>query len=81
VSYAGLDPVDYQSGEEEIYGCISKEGSAQLRLDLVQAVHTAVKCHDYFRNFYKGLKHRKSPSCYRCNSAEDARIDLLHALT
>jgi transposase len=35
VSYAGLDPVEHQSGEKEIHGSISKEGSAPLRWTLV----------------------------------------------
>ena len=60
VSYAGLDPVVHQSGEKEIQGSISKEGSAPLRWTLVQAAHTAVRCDDYFGNFYTRLKRRKN---------------------
>jgi transposase len=35
VSYAGLDPMVHQSGETEVHGSISKEGSAPLRWALI----------------------------------------------
>ena len=41
VSYAGLDPVVHQSGDKEVRGSISKEGSAPLRWALVQCANIA----------------------------------------
>ena len=78
VSYAGLDPVVHQSGEKVIHGSISKEGSAQMRWALVQAAHTAVRCDNYFGNFYIRLT-EESPSCNRRYNTEDAGLNLLYA--
>ena len=52
VSYAGLDPMVHQSGETDVHGSISKEGSAPLRWALVQCAHVLVKYDDYLGNFY-----------------------------
>nr|WP_273739789.1 IS110 family transposase [Natrinema soli] len=60
VSYAGLDPVVHQSGDTEVHGSISKEGSASLRLALVQAAYRAIRYDDYLRDFYTRLKQRKN---------------------
>lgn len=59
VSYAGLDlmvtsQVTQRSTE------ISKEGSAPLRWALVQSAHIAVRCAEYFGNFYTRLKDKKN---------------------
>ena len=61
VSYAGLDPMVHQSGETEVRGGITKEGSAPLRWILVQCVNVAIRCKDeYLYSFYTRLKQRKS---------------------
>jgi transposase len=60
VSYAGLDPMVHQSGDTEVHGSISKEGSAPLRWALVQAAHVSVRYDEYLGNFYTRLKERKN---------------------
>lgn len=60
VSYAGLDPVVHQSGETELHGSISKKGPGALRWALVQAAWIAVRCEEYFGNFYTRLKRKKN---------------------
>jgi transposase len=60
VSYAGLDPMVHQSGETEVHGSISKKGPCALRWALVQAARVAVRCEDYFGNFYTRLKRKKN---------------------
>jgi Transposase and inactivated derivatives len=81
VSYAGLDPVVQQSGEKEIHGSISKEGSAQLRWALVQAAHTAVRCDDYFGNFYTRLKRRKNHQVAIVATARKMLVSIYYMLT
>ncbi len=81
VSYAGLDPVVHQSGEKEIHGSISKEGSAQLRWALVQAAHTAVRCDDYFGNFYTRLKRRKNHQIAIVATARKMLVSIYYMLT
>ena len=60
VSYAGLDPMVHQSGDTEVHGSISKEGSASLRWALVQAAHVLVRYDEYLENFYTRSKQRKN---------------------
>ena len=81
VSYAGLDPVVHQSGEKEIQGSISKEGSAPLRWTLVQAAHTAVRCDDYFGNFYTRLKRRKNHQIAIVATARRMLVSIYYMLT
>jgi transposase len=81
VSYAGLDPVVHQSGETEIHGSISKEGSAPLRWVLVQAAHTAVRCDDYFGNFYTRLKRRKNHQVAIVATARKMLVSIYYMLT
>jgi len=81
VSYAGLDPVVHQSGEKEVHGSISKEGSAQLRWALVQAAHTAVRCDDYFGNFYTRLKSRKNHQVAIVATARKMLVSIYYMLS
>ncbi|MFB6198247.1 MAG: IS110 family transposase [Halobacteriaceae archaeon] len=81
VSYAGLDPVVHQSGETEIHGSISKEGSAPLRWVLVQAAHTAVRCDDYFGTFYTRLKRRKNHQVAIVATARKMLVSMYYMLT
>lgn len=81
VSYAGLDPVVHQSGDTEITGSISKEGSAPLRWALVQAARTAVRCDDYFGNFYTRLKQRKNDQIAIVATARKMLVSVYYMLT
>ncbi len=81
VSYAGLDPVVHQFGEKEIHGSISKEGSAQLRWALVQAAHTAVRCDDYFGNFYTRLKGQKNHQVAIVATARKMLVSIYYMLS
>ena len=60
MGYGRLDPVVHQSGETEVHGSISKEVSGALRWTLVQSARIAVRCKEYFGNFYTRLKRRKN---------------------
>jgi transposase len=81
VSYAGLDPVVHQFGEKEIHGSIRKEGSAQLRWALIQAVHTAVRCDDYFGNFYTRLKRRKNHQVAIVSTARKMIVSICYMIS
>ncbi len=81
VSCAGLDPVVHQSGEKEIHGSISKEGSAPLRWTIVQAAHTAVRCDDYFGNFYTRLKRRNNHQIAIVATARKMLVSIYYMLT
>jgi len=81
VSYAGLDSVVHQSGETEITRSIGKEGSAPLRWPLVQAARTAVRCDDYFGNFYTRLKQRKNNQIAIVATARKMLVSIYYMLT
>ena len=78
---ARLDPVVYQSDEKEIHGTINKEGSAPLRWTIVQAAHTAVRCDDYFGNFYMMLKRRKNHQIAIVATARKMLVSIYYILT
>jgi transposase len=81
VSYAGLDPVVHQSGDKEIRGSISKEGSAPLRWALVQCASIAVRCDEYLGNFYTRLKQRKNHQTAIVATARKMLVSIFHMLT
>ncbi|AZH24754.1 IS110 family RNA-guided transposase [Haloplanus aerogenes] len=81
VSYAGLDPVIHQSGDKEIRGSISKEGSAPLRWALVQCANIAVRCDEYLGNFYTRLKQRKNHQIAIVATARKMLVSIFHMLT
>ena len=81
VSYAGLDPMVHQSGDKEVRGSISKEGSAPLRWALVQCANIAVRCEDYFGNFYTRLKERKNHQIAIVATARKMLVSIFHMLT
>ncbi|MGM0389911.1 MAG: IS110 family transposase [Natrinema limicola] len=81
VSYAGLDPMVHQSGDKEIRGSISKEGSAPLRWALVQCANIAVRCDDYFGNFYTRLKQRKNHQVAIVATARKMLVSIFYMLT
>ena len=81
VSYAGLDPEVHQSGDTEIRGSISKEGSAPLRWTLVQSAHVAVRYDEYLGNFYSRLKQRKNHQIAIVATARKLLVSMFHMLT
>lgn len=81
VSYAGLDPVVHQSGDKEIRGGISKEGSAPLRWALFQCASIAVRCDNYFGNFHTWLKERKNHQVAIVATARKMLVSIFHMLT
>ncbi|MCY4732994.1 IS110 family transposase [Natronomonas gomsonensis] len=81
VSYAGLDPVVHQSGDKEVRGSISKEGSAPLRWALVQCASIAVRCDEYLGNFYTRLKERKNHQIAIVATARKMLVSIFHMLT
>ena len=81
VSYAGLDPVVHQSGDKEVRGSISKEGSAPLRWALVQCASIAVRCDEYLGNFYTRLKQRKNHQIAIVATARKMLVSIFHMFT
>lgn len=59
VSYAGLAPRVYQSGETSYSGKISKTGRVELRWSLVQAAWVAVRHSKRFRKRYLKLRRKR----------------------
>ena len=59
ISYAGLCPSIKQSGNKEIRGHITKQGSRMLRWILVQCANVAIRHDEYLRNFYLRIKRRR----------------------
>jgi transposase len=58
-AYAGLDPMEYSSGEKRRFGSISKGGSRLLRYLLVEAAQTAVRRDEELKRFYLRLLRRR----------------------
>jgi transposase len=81
VSYAGLDPEVHQSGDTEVRGSISKEGSAPLRWTLVQSAHVAVQHDEYLGNFYTRLKRKKNHQIAIVATARKLLVSIFHMLT
>jgi Transposase and inactivated derivatives len=80
VSYAGLDPVVHQSGETELHGSISKKGPGALRWALVQAAWIAVRCEEYFGNFYMRLKRKKNEQIAIVATARKMLVSVFYML-
>ena len=80
VSYAGLDPMVHQSGDMEVQGSISKEGSAPLRWALVQCAHVSVQHDEYLGNFYTRLKQRKNHQIAIDATARKMLVSIFHML-
>ena len=59
VSYAGLCPSIKQSGNKEIKGHITKQGSRMLRWILIQCANIAIRHDEYLRSFYLRIKRRR----------------------
>jgi transposase len=80
VSYAGLDPMVHQSGDTEVLGSISKEGSASLRWALVQAAHVSVRYDEYLGNFYTRMKERKNHQIAIVATARKLLVSMFYML-
>jgi transposase len=59
ISYAGLNPSVYQSGNTSRTGHISKQGNKNLRWILVQCAHVAIKGDTTLGRFYNRIKKRR----------------------
>jgi transposase len=59
ISYAGLCPSIKQSGNKEIRGHITKQGSRNLRWILIQCSNIAIRHDDHLRSFYQRIKRRR----------------------
>jgi transposase len=58
-SYLGLIPRECTTGGRQRLGSISKQGNGFLRMLLVEASHSAVRCDPEFRKHYLHLCHKK----------------------
>lgn len=60
-SYAGLVPSTYNSGDKQIHGKITKQGSKWLRYIMIEAAHHQMRCKKIpgFGSYYNGMKKRK----------------------
>lgn len=58
-AYAGLEPMEYSSGDKQRFGSISKGGSRLLRYLLVEAAQITVRRDEELKRFYLRLLHRR----------------------
>jgi len=60
-SYAGLVPSTYNSGDKQIHGKITRQGSKWLRWIMIEAAHHQIRCKRIpgFGSYYNTLKKRK----------------------
>lgn len=56
ISYAGLAPSTYQSGNKVRHGKITKQGNKWLRWAFVEAVHAATISSPYLRHYFSRLQ-------------------------
>jgi transposase len=58
-AYAGLEPMEYSSGDKQRFGSISKSGSRLLRYLLVEAAQITIRRDEGLKRFYLRLLHRR----------------------
>jgi transposase len=58
-AYAGLEPMEYSSGDKQRFGSISKSGSRLLRYLLVEAAQITIRRDEELKRFYLRLLHRR----------------------
>ncbi len=75
-SYLGLIPREYSSGGHQRYGSISKQGNRFMRMLLVEAAQSAVRCDPGFRNEYLQRCHRKAKGVAKVAAARKLAIRL-----
>ena len=75
-SYLGLIPREYSSGGHQRLGSISKQGNWFMRMLLVEAAQTAVRCDPQMRNEYLHRCHRKAKGVAKVAAARKLAIRL-----
>ncbi len=75
-SYLGLIPREYSSGGHQRFGSISKQGNRFMRMLLVEAAQTAVRCDPQFRNEYWHRCHKKPKGVAKVAAARKLAIRL-----
>jgi len=75
-SYLGLIPREYSSGGHQRFGSISKQGNRFMRMLLVEAAQTAVRCDPGFRNEYLHRCHKKAKGVAKVAAARKLAIRL-----
>ena len=75
-SYLGLIPREYSSGGHQRLGSISKQGNRFLRMLLVEAAQTAVRCDPSLRNEYLHRCHTKAKGVAKVAAARKLAIRL-----
>ena len=75
-SYLGLIPRECTTGGRQRLGAISKQGNGFLRMLLVEASHSAVRCDPEFRKYYSHLCHKKPKNVARVAVARKLAIRL-----
>jgi transposase len=75
-SYLGLIPREYSSGGHQRLGSISKQGNGFMRMLLVEAAQTAVRCDPRFRSEYLHRCHSKPKGVAKVAAARKLAIRL-----
>jgi transposase len=75
-SYLGLIPREYSSGGHQRLGSISKQGNGFLRMLLVEAAQSVVRCDEKFRNEYLHRCHGKAKGVAKVAAARKLAIRL-----
>ena len=69
VSYIGLVPSTYASGERIVHGRLTKQGNKWLRWAFIEAVGPAVRKSAYLRRYYEQIKARRGTKDARTATA------------
>jgi len=80
VSFAGLCPSTYQSGNVLRYGRITKQGSKWLRWILVEAAQRYAKVPGRLGDFYRRIERRKGSKTARTALARELLTAIYHCL-
>ena len=75
-SYLGLIPREYSSGGKQRLGSISKQGNRFMRMLLIEAAQTVVRCDPQMRNEYLHRCHRKPKGVAKVAAARKLAIRL-----
>lgn len=75
-SYLGLIPREYSSGGKQRFGSISKQGNRFMRMLLVEAAQTAVRCDPQMRSEYLHRCHHKPKGVAKVAAARKLAIRL-----
>jgi transposase len=75
-SYLGLIPCEYTTGGRQRLGAISKQGNRFLRMLLVEAAHSVIRCDPGFRKQYLHHYHKKPKNVTKVAVARKLAIRL-----